>query len=496
MHIIGQTIYGTRQGKNIIMRNQFHLNHLAFALVAAAPLFLSACGGGGGSDPAPTTTTPTPTQPPAPLPELKAQTITPFTIPAILPGQSVTVTAAASSGLAVSFTSDSPLICSVTPAGVVTAIDVGTCTIAANQFGNETYRQITIQSSVFVFGTQTISLKLPTLMVGETAPITPLATSNLPVALTSDTPSVCTLSGNTVVVKTTVPDTCTITARQSGSDKVIAAPNLKVSTPVVPNSAVVADGAMAVPTLPVDGSLVKQDSPVKEGFYDNGVNYAILNGIYNLDYIDQNGSLVGQFGFTNDAWQLKDGAAYLTTQAVGVPVLNPATGSGSVTTHSSLDVTSFSFQATPTALTLPYSISNSYAVTLTDLVGTWLADTVNSTGLAQHLHFTIDSKGAVKGVLSTVDSKQVGYNCALTGAIASADNGTSHNIFDVIFYGDIAAGNAVGCNMNRNAFGGHVVINYVNASSDPANGVFPVLTGAVHTVTGAYLPLKLYKVAP
>lgn len=54
-------------------------------------------------------------------------------------GTSQTLTATSSSALAVSFTSSTPGVCTVTTAGELTMLAVGTCTIAADQVGDASY---------------------------------------------------------------------------------------------------------------------------------------------------------------------------------------------------------------------------------------------------------------------------------------------------------------------------------------------------------------------
>jgi predicted RNA-binding protein with TRAM domain len=70
------------------------------------------------------------------------QTIT-FTQPANVPLGTLpyALTATASSGLAVAFTSATTSVCTVTSGGVVTILTVGTCTINADQAGDSTYWQ-------------------------------------------------------------------------------------------------------------------------------------------------------------------------------------------------------------------------------------------------------------------------------------------------------------------------------------------------------------------
>jgi hypothetical protein len=72
--------------------------------------------------------------------EAHPQTISFSAAPQLAPGGTATVAATASSGLAVSYSSTTPTVCSVNSStGVVTGISGGTCIISANQSGNTHY---------------------------------------------------------------------------------------------------------------------------------------------------------------------------------------------------------------------------------------------------------------------------------------------------------------------------------------------------------------------
>jgi RHS repeat-associated protein len=129
-----------------------------------------------------------------------------------------TISATASSGLAVAFTSTTTTVCTVSGASV-TLVALGTCTIAANQAGNTNYSAATqvTQSFTVSKGTQTITFAALAGKGFGTAPFTVSATasSNLAVAFTSTTTPVCTVSGSTVTV--VALGTCTIAANQTGN---------------------------------------------------------------------------------------------------------------------------------------------------------------------------------------------------------------------------------------------------------------------------------------
>ncbi len=152
------------------------------------------------------------------------QSIT-FSTPATLGyGGTVTLNAAASSGLAVTFTSNTPGVCAVS-GNVVSAVSQGTCSIAADQAGNANYSAAPQQVRTFTVGkgTQVIHFgAVPSLHMGDTGTISVTGgASGQPVILTSATPTVCTLSGNTVSVLRA--GTCSITADQAGDSNYNAA---------------------------------------------------------------------------------------------------------------------------------------------------------------------------------------------------------------------------------------------------------------------------------
>jgi hypothetical protein len=146
-------------------------------------------------------------------------------------GQVVPLTASASSGLAVSFRSDTPAMCSVSGA-TLTAMAAGVCTVTASQAGDNNYQAAPNMTESFQVNAghqaQTITFPPPPqAKVGEAATLTASATSGLLVAFRSDTPRICTVSGSTLTP--IAAGTCTVTASQSGSDHYAAARDIAQS---------------------------------------------------------------------------------------------------------------------------------------------------------------------------------------------------------------------------------------------------------------------------
>ena len=103
----------------------------------------------------------------------------------------MTISATASSGLVVTFSSATPLVCSVSGTSV-TLLHAGTCTIDADQAGNATYDAAPRVSQPFAIGMgdQTISFSGPSAKTLLDSPVTISATasSGLVVTFSSATP--------------------------------------------------------------------------------------------------------------------------------------------------------------------------------------------------------------------------------------------------------------------------------------------------------------------
>ena len=144
----------------------------------------------------------------------------------------VTISAEASSGLAVGFSSLTSAVCAVS-GNTVTLVAAGTCTIRASQAGNANYsaapnvsRSFTVTS---VLQSQTITFGALSNQTFGAAPFTVSATasSGLLVNFASLTTLVCTISGSTVTLVSS--GTCTIQASQTGNASYAAAPNVNRS---------------------------------------------------------------------------------------------------------------------------------------------------------------------------------------------------------------------------------------------------------------------------
>ena len=183
---------------------------------------LTACGGGGGG----------------PAIQAKSQTLVFTTAPSLALGGTATVSARASSGLAVSYSSSTPSLCSVnTSTGLVSSLVAGTCVIAADQSGNDEFAPATSASQSLVVQAspvQSISFgAAPTLALYGSATVTATATSGLAVSYSSSTPAVCSVNSSTGVVTSLAAGDCILTASQPGNASVNAAPPVSQTLNVV-----------------------------------------------------------------------------------------------------------------------------------------------------------------------------------------------------------------------------------------------------------------------
>lgn len=127
------------------------------------------------------------------------------------------ITATASSGLPVAFSSSTPVVCTVATnegATLVTLLTAGTCTLAANQSGDSIYNAATqvTRSITISKASQVLTIAgMGTRNVGD-AEFMPDTTNSagLPVVVSSATTTVCTVANNAVTIVAT--GTCTIRA--------------------------------------------------------------------------------------------------------------------------------------------------------------------------------------------------------------------------------------------------------------------------------------------
>ncbi|MDP2030721.1 MAG: S8 family serine peptidase [Thiobacillus sp.] len=179
---------------------------------------------------------------------LQAQTISFAPIDDMPVNSAFSLSATASSGLSVSFSSQTPTVCTVA-GNVVSLIASGICTLAANQSGGAGYAaapSVTKSFNVTLLA-QTISFPTIASQILDTAPfsVTATASSGLAVSIASLTPAVCSVSDHTVSLLAV--GLCTLEATQSGDSQTSAAPAVMQTFSVASASGGSNDGDVPLP---------------------------------------------------------------------------------------------------------------------------------------------------------------------------------------------------------------------------------------------------------
>jgi hypothetical protein len=137
---------------------------------------------------------------------------------------SFSVSATASSGLAVAFSTTTPSVCTVggKNGAAVTMTGVGVCTVKADQAGNSLYGAApsVTQSFTVSKANQTITFgQIANKRLGQSpVVVSASASSGLAVAFSTTTPGVCTSGGaNGATITLVASGTCTVVANQGGS---------------------------------------------------------------------------------------------------------------------------------------------------------------------------------------------------------------------------------------------------------------------------------------
>jgi uncharacterized protein (TIGR03437 family) len=190
------------------------------------------------------------------------------------------LTATASSGLTVTFSSTTQSVCTVS-GSLVTIVALGTCTITATQSGNSNYLPAVSVTQSFVVGkAQTISF-VPPANVALGAPSFILiagASSGLPVTFSAAPAAVCSVTGSTVSI--VGAGVCSITATQAGNSTYGAAPPVTVSFTVSAGAG--APSILAGGVVPVYSSV----STIQPGSWISifGTNLAPATAIWNNNF--------------------------------------------------------------------------------------------------------------------------------------------------------------------------------------------------------------------
>ncbi|MDQ1475116.1 MAG: large repetitive protein, partial [Actinomycetota bacterium] len=179
----------------------------------------------------------------------------------------VSVSATASSGLPVSFSSLTGSVCSVAGSSV-SLLATGTCTIQADQAGNASYDAAPSLARSFTVtkNPQTISFApLPDVTLAQSPrTVAATASSGLPVSFSSSTTSVCTVSGTTVTLLSS--GICTIQADQAGNGSFNPANPVQQSFSVVSGQ-----GAQTITFSPIADATLAQSPLVASATASSGL---------------------------------------------------------------------------------------------------------------------------------------------------------------------------------------------------------------------------------
>ncbi len=147
-------------------------------------------------------------------------------------GSTLSLSATASSGLTVSYSTSTPSVCTLS-GNTLSLVAAGTCSVKASQSGNSTYAAATNVTRTIAVSlpTQTITFNsIDAQTVGSSVNLSATASSGLPVSYSISTASVCYLSGTTL--NFVEAGTCTVKASQSGDGAYAAAAHATQSVTV------------------------------------------------------------------------------------------------------------------------------------------------------------------------------------------------------------------------------------------------------------------------
>ncbi|HQR29020.1 MAG TPA: hypothetical protein PLL32_01340, partial [Anaeromyxobacteraceae bacterium] len=150
-----------------------------------------------------------------------------------------TVTATASSGLPVRYSSRTPALCAIDPStGLVTASSSGPCTVAANQPGDATFAaapQVT-QDVTFRFQGLITFQPAPAMAVHDLATVSATESAGLPVTYAASTPATCAVDARSGVVAAVAAGDCTVVASAGDAQASLTFPVAPPPAPSAPSA--------------------------------------------------------------------------------------------------------------------------------------------------------------------------------------------------------------------------------------------------------------------
>jgi hypothetical protein len=178
----------------------------ASTTLVACTTLLTACGGGGTSG------------------GTQQSIDFPFPGSRYLAAAATPLSATTTSGLPVTFSSNTPSVCTVSE-GTLVPVSAGECSVTASQGGNSQFEAATPSQQLFKILQHQQGIAFPSpgfQVIGSTpAPLAATSDSGLTVSFASTTPDVCTVSGSTLTLVSR--GQCSITASQAGDTNYAAA---------------------------------------------------------------------------------------------------------------------------------------------------------------------------------------------------------------------------------------------------------------------------------
>ncbi len=287
-------------------------------------------------------------------------------------GTTPTLTATATSGLGVAFTSSTPGVCTITSGGLLTFVTVGSCTINANQAGTGSYLAAAQVSRSFSVGASVASAPTGVSATGGNALATvsftaPVATGGAPITLYTATssPGGITGSGPTSPIAITglangTAYTFTVTATNSAGIGAASSPSNSVTPTAQVASNTVVTLSNAAPTYGTNVVLTATVSPTGTGtvtFFDGAVNLGVAplnSGVASLAISSLS---VGSHNIT--AVYAGDAGRFGSTSSVST--VNVSRGTTSVALIASTTAPAFGQNVTFTATVTPSVATGSVA---------------------------------------------------------------------------------------------------------------------------------------
>ena len=288
------------------------------------------------------------------------QTINFKTTPTLIFEKKHTITATATSGLAVSFTSTTPDICTINDK-TISPIATGSCIIDANQTGNNLYNPASASLTLTVAkANQHINLGIaPKLLASETGNLSANASSGLPVSFASNSMDICTVSENNVSALSS--GVCEITASQAGNSDINPAKPVNQSFIILKNHQSISFGTL--PAITVGNS----DAVTATASSGLAVNLASLTPkICSISANVVNGLSTGSCKIKasqsgNNAFR----AAPTVTGLIPVIALNPVTISGKILDNNGKSISGIDATISVLNTTTTSKANGAYSLTVT-----------------------------------------------------------------------------------------------------------------------------------